>query len=62
MSKKVVFFFPFFASSEATKPLGILAVSTPWLRADTNSKWSIQAIKLKRKLSALKSAVDARQL
>lgn len=33
MSKKVVFFFPSFASSEATAPLGILAVSTPLLRA-----------------------------
>lgn len=32
-SKKVVFFFPSFASSEATAPLGILAVSTPLLRA-----------------------------
>jgi radical SAM superfamily enzyme YgiQ (UPF0313 family) len=33
MRKKVVFFFPSFASSEATAPLGILAVSTPLLRA-----------------------------
>src|SRR5215472_10715681 len=33
MSKKVVFFFPSFASSEATAPLGILAVATPLLRA-----------------------------
>jgi anaerobic magnesium-protoporphyrin IX monomethyl ester cyclase len=32
MSKKVVFFFPSFASSEATAPLGILAVATPLLR------------------------------
>ena len=32
-SKKIVFFFPAFASSEATAPLGILAVSTPLLRA-----------------------------
>ncbi|MEO8727679.1 MAG: radical SAM protein [Acidobacteriaceae bacterium] len=31
--KKVVFFFPSFASSEATAPLGILAVATPLLRA-----------------------------
>jgi anaerobic magnesium-protoporphyrin IX monomethyl ester cyclase len=30
---KVVFFFPSFASSEATAPLGILAVATPLLRA-----------------------------
>jgi radical SAM superfamily enzyme YgiQ (UPF0313 family) len=32
-SKKIVFFFPSFASSEATAPLGILAVTTPLLRA-----------------------------
>jgi radical SAM superfamily enzyme YgiQ (UPF0313 family) len=31
--RKVVFFFPSFASTEATAPLGILAVSTPLLRA-----------------------------
>jgi anaerobic magnesium-protoporphyrin IX monomethyl ester cyclase len=33
MCKKVVFFFPSFASTEATAPLGILAVATPLLRA-----------------------------
>src|ERR1700723_2424973 len=32
-SKKIVFFFPSFASSDATAPLGILAVATPLLRA-----------------------------
>ena len=32
-SKKVVFFFPAFASSEATAPLSLLAVATPLLRA-----------------------------
>lgn len=32
-SRKIVFFFPSFASSEATAPLGILAVSTPLERA-----------------------------
>src|SRR5260221_1672039 len=32
-SKKIVFFFPAFTSSEATAPLGILAISTPLLRA-----------------------------
>lgn len=32
-SRKVVFFFPAFSSKEATAPLGILAVSTPLLRA-----------------------------
>ena len=33
MAGKVVFFFPSFASSEATAPLGILAVATPLLRS-----------------------------
>ena len=32
-SKKVVFFFPAFSSTDATAPLGILAVATPLLRA-----------------------------
>src|SRR5271155_327163 len=32
-SRKIVFFFPSFASSEATAPLGVLAVATPLLRA-----------------------------
>src|SRR5579863_8880044 len=31
--RKVVFFFPAFSSQEATAPLGVLAVSTPLLRA-----------------------------
>ena len=30
-SRKIVFFFPSFASSDATAPLGILAVATPLL-------------------------------
>jgi radical SAM superfamily enzyme YgiQ (UPF0313 family) len=38
MSKKIVFFFPSFASSEATAPLGILAVATPLLRAGFSVK------------------------
>jgi anaerobic magnesium-protoporphyrin IX monomethyl ester cyclase len=38
MSKKVVFFFPSFASSEATAPLGILAVATPLIRAGYSVK------------------------
>ena len=32
-SRKIVFFFPSFASTEATAPLGILAVSTPLIEA-----------------------------
>ena len=31
--KRIIFFFPSFASSEATAPLGLLAVATPLLRA-----------------------------
>src|SRR5260370_12997637 len=31
--KKIVFFFPAFSSQEATAPLGILALSTPLLKA-----------------------------
>src|ERR1700678_2317441 len=37
-SKKVVFFFPAFSSQEATAPLGILAISTPLLRAGYQAK------------------------
>jgi hypothetical protein len=33
MSSKVVLFFPSFAGSDATTPLGLLAVATPLLRA-----------------------------
>ena len=33
LSRKVVFFFPSFASSEATAPLGVLAVATPLIRS-----------------------------
>jgi radical SAM superfamily enzyme YgiQ (UPF0313 family) len=33
VASKVVFFFPAFSSKEATAPLGILALSTPLLRA-----------------------------
>ncbi len=32
-SRKIVFFFPSFSSAEATAPLGLLAISTPLLRA-----------------------------
>lgn len=32
-TRKIVFFFPSFASSDATAPLGILAVATPLIRA-----------------------------
>src|SRR6266545_4269946 len=32
-ARKIVFFFPAFSSTEATAPLGILAVATPLLRA-----------------------------
>ena len=32
-SNKIVFFIPSFSSIEATAPLGLLAISTPLLRA-----------------------------
>ena len=37
-SRKVVLFFPAFASSEATAPLGLLAIATPLLRAGYDVK------------------------
>src|SRR3954452_17937891 len=41
---KVVFFFPAFSSQEATAPLGILAVSTPLLRAGFDVRISYSTI------------------
>jgi hypothetical protein len=52
MSKKVVFFFPSFASTEATAPLGILAVASPLLRAGFSEK----------RIPSFKPAVDAKRL
>ncbi len=60
MSRKVVFFFPSFASSEATAPLGILAVATPLL----NAGYSVELIDStitpnfqKRVLEAVRDAI-----
>jgi anaerobic magnesium-protoporphyrin IX monomethyl ester cyclase len=52
MSKKIVFFFPSFASSEATAPLGILAVASPLLRAGYSVKLIDSTIKARRITSA----------
>ena len=59
-SKKVVFFFPAFSSQEATAPLGILAVSTPLIRAGYEVKLIDSTITpsfQKRVLEELKDAL-----
>jgi hypothetical protein len=48
-SKKIVFFFPSFANSEATAPLGILAVEL-WLNTQM------------KKIVKIKPVVDAKRL
>jgi anaerobic magnesium-protoporphyrin IX monomethyl ester cyclase len=59
MSKKVVFFFPSFASSEATAPLGILAVATPLLRAGFSVKLIDSTITPNFKKRVLEEVRDA---
>jgi anaerobic magnesium-protoporphyrin IX monomethyl ester cyclase len=59
MSKKVVFFFPSFASSEATAPLGILAVATPLLRAGYSVKLIDSTITPNYKQRVLEEVQDA---
>jgi anaerobic magnesium-protoporphyrin IX monomethyl ester cyclase len=59
MSKKIVFFFPSFASSEATAPLGILAVSTPLLRAGYSVKLIDSTITPNYKKRVLEEVQDA---
>ena len=59
MSKKVVFFFPSFASSEATAPLGILAVATPLLRAGFSVKLIDSTITPDYKKRVLEEVKDA---
>ena len=59
MSKKVVFFFPSFASSEATAPLGILAVATPLLRGGYSVKLVDSTITPKYKQCVLEEVKDA---
>src|SRR5271165_3632574 len=59
MSKKVVFFFPSFASSEATAPLGILAVATPLLRSGYSVKLIDSTITPQYKQRVLEEVKDA---
>src|ERR1700686_103497 len=59
MAKKVVFFFPSFASSEATAPLGILAVATPLLRAGYTVRLIDSTITPKFKKRVLEEVQDA---
>jgi anaerobic magnesium-protoporphyrin IX monomethyl ester cyclase len=59
MSGKVVFFFPSFASSEATAPLGILAVATPLLRAGYIVRLIDSTITPNYKKRVLEEAADA---
>lgn len=56
---KVVFFFPSFASSEATAPLGILAVATPLLRAGYEVKLIDSTITPNFKRAVLEEVRDA---
>jgi anaerobic magnesium-protoporphyrin IX monomethyl ester cyclase len=59
MSKKVVFFFPSFASNEATAPLGILAVATPLLRHGFSVKLIDSTITPNFKKRVLEEVKDA---
>lgn len=59
MPGKVVFFFPSFASSEATAPLGILAVATPLLRAGYTVRLVDSTITPNYKKRVLEEAADA---
>ena len=58
-SKKVVFFFPSFASSETTAPLGILAVAAPLLRSGYSVKLVDSTITPNYKQRALEEVKDA---
>ena len=59
MARKVVFFFPSFASSEATAPLGILAVATPLLRSGYSIKLIDSTITPNYKKRVLEEISDA---
>lgn len=59
MPGKVVFFFPSFASSEATAPLGILAVATPLLRAGYTVRLIDSTITPNYKKRVLEESADA---
>ena len=62
MPKKVVFFFPSFASSEATARLGLLAVATPLLRAGYSIQLIQSTITPNYKKRVLEEAKDALRL
>src|SRR5690349_13502290 len=57
--KKIVFFFPAFSSQEATAPLGILAVSTPLLRAGYDVKIVDSTITPRFQQQVLREVEDA---
>src|SRR5215475_7620161 len=59
MSKKVVFFFPSFASTDATAPLGLLAVATPLLRAGYSVRLIDSTITPNYKKRVLEEVKDA---
>jgi len=59
MPGKVVFFFPSFASTEATAPLGILAVATPLLRAGYSVRLIDSTITPNYKKRVLEEVKDA---
>lgn len=58
-SRKVVFFFPSFASSDATAPLGILAVATPLIHAGYQVALIDSTITLDYKKRVLEECRDA---
>lgn len=58
-SKKIVFFFPAFSSTEATAPLGILAVCTPLLRAGYTVKLIDSTITPNFKKAVMRELEDA---
>jgi anaerobic magnesium-protoporphyrin IX monomethyl ester cyclase len=59
MLRKVVFFFPSFSSSEATAPLGLLAVATPLLRSGYSIRLIDSTITPNYKERVLEEVADA---
>jgi len=58
-SKKIVFFIPSFSSIEATAPLGLLAISTPLLRAGYTVRIIDSTIHMDYKARVLEEVKDA---
>src|SRR5579864_3756948 len=58
-SQKIVFFFPAFTSTEATAPLGILALATPLLRAGYQVKLIDSTIAPDFKARVIEEMADA---